>query len=121
MIRGSGGAGDPALFPARDPCHGNQEDSDHGTGDQAGKDRDEVFGHSGQCSALQKRNGVLRQDLRRWPPLENDLGVGRIHPITPRVRIPGDEVPPGDAPHHLVRASDDTSEGGTRALPIPGG
>ena len=62
-----------------------------------------------------------RHELRRWPPLENDLGIGWVHPVPLRIRIPCDEVPAGNPPHHLVRPGDDPSEGGTRALPVPGG
>jgi hypothetical protein len=59
--------------------------------------------------------------LHRRPALEDDLRIRRIHPVTPCVGVPGDEVPPGDPAHDIVRPGDDAGECGPCSLPIPGG
>ena len=55
------------------------------------------------------------------PALEDDLGIGGIHPVAPRVGVPGDQVAARDAAHDLVRARHDAGERGARPLPVAGG
>jgi hypothetical protein len=62
------------------------------------------------------RAGEFRSGQR--PPLEDNFGIGRIHAVAARIRVPGDEVTPRHAPHDLVRTGHDAGERGPRSLPV---